>query len=116
MESRNGHFTTSHTPISAPLATIKNNAKNAIFNNKRMIKWARNHQNNKLKTQGNSSKPSPDPNREKMEFFVFLRNTPFLDRLNEHGSEWPKMASKNPRNGPHMLKTLEIFDFQHKII
>ena len=61
--------------------------------------------------QGNSSKPFPDPNREKVEFFVFLRNTPFLDRLDENAQKWPKMASKNPRNGPHMLKTLQIFDF-----
>ena len=66
--------------------------------------------------QGSSSKPSPDPNREKMEFFVFLRNTPFLDRLNENGPKGPKTTSQTPRNGPHMLKTLQIFDFQHKII
>ena len=81
-----------------------------------MIKWARNHQNHKFSHQGNSSKPSPDFNREKLEFFVFLRNTPFLDRLNKNGSKWPEMASENPRNGPNMLKTLQIFDFQHKII
>ena len=66
--------------------------------------------------QGNSSKPSPDPNREKMEIFVFLRNTPFLDRLDKNIHKWPKMISQTPRNGPHMLKTLQIFYFQHKII
>ena len=66
--------------------------------------------------QGNSSKPSPEPKKEKTEFFVFLRNTPFLDRLEENGPKWPKMTSQTPRNGPHMLKTLQIFDFQHKII
>ena len=66
--------------------------------------------------QGSSSKPSPDSNREKMEFFVFLKNAPILDRFDENAPKWPKMASKNPRNGPHMLKTLQIFDFQHKII
>ena len=70
----------------------------------------------KFSYQGNPSKPSPDPNGEKMEFFVFLRNTPFLDRLNENSPKWPKMSSETPRNGPHMLKTLQIFDFQHKII
>ena len=49
--------------------------------------------------------------------FSFFSEIPlFLDRLDEEGSKWPKMASENPRNGPHMLKTLEIFDFQHKII
>ena len=66
--------------------------------------------------QGNSSKPSQGPNREKVEIFVFLRITPFLDRIGEYSLKWPKMASQTPRNGPHMLKTLQIFDFQHKII
>ena len=56
--------------------------------------------------QGNSSKSSPPSNREKMEFFVFLRNTPFWDRFIENGPKWPKMTSQTPRNGLHMLKTL----------
>ena len=39
--------------------------------------------------QGSSSKPSPDSKREKMEFFIFLRNAPFLDRFDENAPKWP---------------------------
>ena len=70
----------------------------------------------KFSYQGNPSKPSPDLNGEKMEFFVFLRNSSFLDRLDENVPKWSKMTSQIPRNGPHMLKTLQIFYFQHEII
>ena len=66
--------------------------------------------------QGNSSKPSPSPYRKKMETFVFPKNTHILDRLDKNSPKWTQMAAKTPRNGPHMLKTLQIFDFQHKII
>ena len=49
-------------------------------------------------------------------FFAFSQKNPFFGKARK---EWPKMvemASENPRNGPHMLKTFEIFDFQQEII
>ena len=61
--------------------------------------------------QANSSKPSPGPNRKKLEIFVFSLNTSFLDRLDKKIPECPKMASQTPRNDPHMLQTLQILDF-----
>ena len=61
--------------------------------------------------QGNSSKPYPGPKRKKLEIFVFPQISSFLDRLDKNSPEWPKMASQTPRNGPHMLQTLQIFDF-----
>ena len=61
--------------------------------------------------QANSSKPSPGPNRKKLEIFLFAQISSFLDRLDKNSPEWPKMASQTPRNGPPMLQTLQIFDF-----
>ena len=61
--------------------------------------------------QTNSSKPSPGPNRKKLEIFVFPLSTSFLDRLDKNSPEWPKMASQTPRNGFHMVQTLQILDF-----
>ena len=66
--------------------------------------------------QGKSLKPSHNPNGPKLDFFVFPRISPILDRLDRESLKMAKMASKNPGNCPHMPKTLEIFDFQQEII
>ena len=52
----------------------------------------------------------------KLRCLHFLRNTPFFGKTGQERPKMAKMASENPRNGPHMLKTFEIFDFQPKII
>ena len=66
--------------------------------------------------QGKSLKPSLNPNGTKLDFFVFTRISPILDRHGRESLKMAKMASKTPGNGPHMLKTFEIFDFQQEII
>ena len=66
--------------------------------------------------QGKSLKPSLNPNGPKLDFFVFPRISPILDRLDRESLKMAQMASKTPRNEPHMLKTFEIFDFQQEII
>ena len=53
---------------------------------------------------------------KKWKFSFSPKNTHILNRLNKNSPKWPKIASQTPRNGPHMLKTLQMFDFRHKII
>ena len=49
-------------------------------------------------------------------FFAFSQKYPFFGKAWQKSPKKSEMASKNPRNGPHMLKTFEIFDFQQEII
>ena len=49
-------------------------------------------------------------------FFAFSQKYPFFGKAWQKRPKKAEMASKNPRNGPHMLKTFEIFDFQPKLI
>ena len=81
-----------------------------------MIKWARNLLNINIFTRATHLNHPQTLTEKKWKFSFFSGIPPFLDRLDENSPKWPKMASQTPRNGPHMLKTLQIFDFQHKII
>ena len=53
---------------------------------------------------------------EKIDFFVFLKNDHFLDRLGENGQKSPQKAPKTPGMTLIYLKTLKIIDFRDKII
>ena len=48
--------------------------------------------------------------------FAFSQKYPFFGKAWQERPKMAEMASENPRNGPHLLKTFEIFDFQPKII
>ena len=53
---------------------------------------------------------------ENMNFFVFLKNGHFWDRLEGNGQKSPKKALKTPGMTLIYLKTLKIIDFGTKII
>ena len=51
-----------------------------------------------------------------MNFFVFLKNDHFWDRLDGNSQKSPEKAPKTPGMTLIYLKTLEIIDFRTKII
>ena len=51
-----------------------------------------------------------------MNFFVFLKNYHFWDRLDGNSQKSPKKAPKTPGMTLIYLKTLKIIDFGTKII
>ena len=53
---------------------------------------------------------------ENMNFFVFLKNYHFWDRLDGNSQKSPKKAPKTPGMTLIYLKTLKIIDFRTKII
>ena len=53
---------------------------------------------------------------ENMNFFVFLKNDHFWDRLDGNGQKSPEKAPKTPGMTLIYLKTLKIIDFRTKII
>ena len=60
--------------------------------------------------------PFPNQKNEKINFFVFLKNDHFLDRLGENGQKSPKKAPKTPGMTLICVFTLKIIDFRPKII
>ena len=116
MESRNGHFTTSRTPRLAPVAKTEKIPKNAIFNNKHMSKWAPNLLNINIFTRTTHPSHLQALTGKKLIFSFFSEILLILGRLDENSPKGPKMASKTPQKGPHILKTFQIFDCQPEII
>ena len=81
-----------------------------------MIKQARNLININIYTRATHLTHPQTLTGEKWKFLFFSDLPVIWDMLDENSPKQPKMTSQTPKNGPHMLKTFQIFDFQPKII